>query len=81
MTRPTDYGPGVAKDPFPQYEEEGDAVDAFFVDFTPVGSISSTNVQDAIEEVASEAAGAVVASRRLITFVWDGTNWVEESRT
>lgn len=35
-----------------------DAHDASAISFAPAGTIAATNVQDAIEEVASEAAGA-----------------------
>lgn len=38
------------------------ATDAMDVAFTPAGTISSTNVQDAIEEVAAEAGGGSVAA-------------------
>lgn len=37
----------------------GGASDAASISFTPAGTISATNVQDAIEEVAAEAGGSV----------------------
>lgn len=85
----------AALDPHSQYETAVEAqalVDVHTADpsgahaasavaFTPDG-IVSTNVQDAIDELAARVgAGPAVGSRRLISFVWNGTNWVEDGRT
>lgn len=66
----TDHGllTGLADDDHPQYAkaaalndhltDTSDAHDAGAISFVPTGNIASTNVQDALAEVAAEAAGA-----------------------
>lgn len=53
---------------------DGLEMDADDIGFTPAGSISSTNVQDAIEEVASEAGGGSGPFEDVDTFTWKFTS-------